>query len=235
MEKLGIQPTQLLSQIINILVMVFLLTKILYKPIIKVLDERKKKIQEGVEYTEKTKKELEQIEKKKQEILKKAESESKKIIEEGRITGKRLEAQIIEKAQREAKEIVEKGKKEIAMERFDLEKQLKTQTVEIASAMAEKILTNVLDKGDQKNIINRKYAQSLTDNQLEEILKIIGYHNHVNLHELKLGIQVELEHGSKNDKLDVTHDNLIKTAKIALAHLDELKDYYTKLKKMENS
>lgn len=49
------------------------------------------------------------------------------------------------------------------------------------------------------------------------------------------GINVELEHGTVNSKTDVTNDSLIKTGKIALAHLNELPDYYTKLNKMEKS
>lgn len=49
----------------------------------------------------------------------------------------------------------------------------------------------------------------------------------VDLKQFTMGINVELEHRN------VTHGDLKKTGKIALAHLDELPDYYTKLKKME--
>ncbi len=44
-----------------------------------------------------------------------------------------------------------------------------------------------------------------------------------------------MEHGTINKKTNVTNDDLIKTGKIALAHLNELPNYYTKLNKMENS
>lgn len=50
------------------------------------------------------------------------------------------------------------------------------------------------------------------------------------------GINIELEHGTINPKTNVTNDNLIMTAKIALAHLNELPNYYNKeygLKKFE--
>jgi len=50
------------------------------------------------------------------------------------------------------------------------------------------------------------------------------------------GLQVELEHGSKlSPKTNVTHDNLLTTAKIATAHLVEYPNYYVKLKKLEDS
>lgn len=159
MEKLGIQPIQLLTQIFNFLVMVILLTKFLYKPIIKMLDERKKKIQDGLEYTEKTRQELEKIEKKKAEITRIAENQAKKIIEEGKLTGKKLEEEIVKKAHKEALDIVEKGKKEVELEKMEMEKQLKTKTVEIAAALAEKVLLQILNKDDQKNIIDKKLKE----------------------------------------------------------------------------
>lgn len=159
MEKLGIQPIQLLTQIFNFLVMVILLTKFLYKPIIKMLDERKKKIQEGIEYTEKSKIELEKIDKKKQEVLKTADLAAKKVIEEGKLTGKKLEAQIVEKARKEAEDYIEKAKKEFALEKAEMEKQLKEQAIEIAAAMAQKILSQILDAKDQKYIIDKKLKE----------------------------------------------------------------------------
>ena len=54
----------------------------------------------------------------------------------------------------------------------------------------------------------------------------------VKLAEFKMGLKVEKEHG-KGKKTDVTHMDPIKTGKIALAHLNEMADYYTRLKKME--
>jgi len=47
------------------------------------------------------------------------------------------------------------------------------------------------------------------------------------------GMGVELEHGTIGPKTDVTSDDPLKTAKIALAHLAEFPDYYTRLAKME--
>lgn len=49
----------------------------------------------------------------------------------------------------------------------------------------------------------------------------------------KIGMEVELEHGTANPLTNVTNDDLVITGKIALAHLNELPDYYTRLLKME--
>ncbi len=53
------------------------------------------------------------------------------------------------------------------------------------------------------------------------------------LEEFRLGLAVELEHGARDPQTNVTNDDPILTGKIALAHLKELPDYYTRLAAME--
>lgn len=55
----------------------------------------------------------------------------------------------------------------------------------------------------------------------------------IDIKEFKMGLKVESEHGSKNKLTNVTNDDSEMTAKIALAHLMEYPDYYTRLEKME--
>lgn len=57
--------------------------------------------------------------------------------------------------------------------------------------------------------------------------------NIVDLNQFFKGINVELEHGSKDPETNVTNDDPILTGKIALAHLKELPDYYTRLETIE--
>ena len=53
------------------------------------------------------------------------------------------------------------------------------------------------------------------------------------LEQFRAGLGVELEHGTANPRTNVTKDDPLKTGKIALAHLTEFPDYYTRLAKME--
>jgi Protein of unknown function (DUF5661) len=55
----------------------------------------------------------------------------------------------------------------------------------------------------------------------------------VDLDQFRMGLEVELEHGVRNVVTNVTNDDLVLTGKIALAHLMELPDYYTRLMRME--
>jgi hypothetical protein len=51
--------------------------------------------------------------------------------------------------------------------------------------------------------------------------------------QFRMGLDVELEHGKRDSSTNVTQDDEILTGKIALAHLNEFPDYYTRLQKME--
>ena len=56
----------------------------------------------------------------------------------------------------------------------------------------------------------------------------------VDLEQFRMGLHVELEHGITDPQTNVTNDDLKLTGKIALAHLKEFGDYYTRLSKMED-
>ncbi len=57
----------------------------------------------------------------------------------------------------------------------------------------------------------------------------------VDFGQFRMGLEVELEHGRRDPSTDVTGNDAIVTGKIALAHLNEIGDYYTRLEKMERA
>ena len=78
----------------------------------------------------------------------------------------------------------------------------------------------------KKKSFSADEAKTIGDN-----LKI-DWHK-VDLEQFRMGLEVELEHGLRDPETNVTNDDLIITGKIALAHLNEIPDYYTRLNKME--
>jgi hypothetical protein len=54
------------------------------------------------------------------------------------------------------------------------------------------------------------------------------------IEQFRMGLDVELEHGTRDPKTNVSNDDSIATGKIALAHLNEFPDYYTRLNKLES-
>jgi hypothetical protein len=76
----------------------------------------------------------------------------------------------------------------------------------------------------------------ISDKKLKQIGDELGIDwSKIPFEQLKKGIQIELEHGKRDPQTDVTHDDPIKTIKVAWAHLKERPDYYTILKKVEES
>lgn len=159
MEQLGIEPLQILAQVFNFTVLVILLNKLLYKPILKALDERRNKINEGLKYAEKMKIEEEKSAEKREEIIKKARIEAVEIIDEAKRAGKRQESEIIDKAISEKNAIMEKGKEELRSLKNEMQRQLKKETVELAGKWVEAVLVKSLDNKNQLNIISKKIEE----------------------------------------------------------------------------
>lgn len=156
MEQLGIEPIQLATQVFNFVIMALVLTRFLYKPILKALKDRRDKIAEGLSYAEKTKAEFEKTETARHKVILAAKEEGQRIVEESKKAGKLMEAEIIEKSHEEARAIVEKGKADVEMERADMEKKLKEQMVDVAEAIALKALESSLTITQHRAIIDKK-------------------------------------------------------------------------------
>jgi len=76
--------------------------------------------------------------------------------------------------------------------------------------------------------------KAFTMNQAKVIGEQLGIRwDKFDLKQFRTGLAVELEHGAINPKTDVTNDDPLLTGKIALAHLTEFPDYYTRLAEME--
>lgn len=76
-------------------------------------------------------------------------------------------------------------------------------------------------------------TRPLDSSEVAWIAKILGVADEVNLEQLRCGMRVELEHGRCDPLTDVTNDDPLITAKIAIAHLREIPDYYDRLERME--
>jgi len=73
-----------------------------------------------------------------------------------------------------------------------------------------------------------------TSEEAKKIGEQLGINwNKFNVEQFRMGMDVELEHGTVDSNTNVTDDDPLVTGKIALAHLNEFPDYYTRLAKME--
>ena len=153
MEKLGIEPTLLAAQIVNFVIIVFVLSKLLYKPILSMLEKRKKEIAEGLALTEKMREEEEKQQEKRQKMLTVTRREAQDILEEARKQAKVEEKEIIDGAHKEADAIIVKGKAEVERAKVEMEKGVQKSAVTLAVAMAERLLTSLLSSDDRHKLI----------------------------------------------------------------------------------
>ncbi|MBU1118937.1 hypothetical protein KKH43_03590 [Patescibacteria group bacterium] len=78
--------------------------------------------------------------------------------------------------------------------------------------------------------------QHFTSEQAQEVADTLGIHFsdvEYDLEQFRHGMDIELEHGTEDEKTNVTNDDPVMTGKIALAHLNEFEDYYDRLDEME--
>jgi hypothetical protein len=95
-------------------------------------------------------------------------------------------------------------------------------------------LINISRTAHKKGGNKMAARQHFTTEQALEIGNKLGIEwSRVNVEQFRIGLDVELEHGLNSPTTDVTGNDPILTGKIALAHLNEYADYYTRLAKME--
>lgn len=135
---------QILFQILNFGVVMYLLNKVLYKPVMKMLDDRAKKINEGMSQAEKNLKAGEEIEKTKKSEISKARKEASAIINAAEVDAKKKADEIVKKAHDKAKEEVSNMTKAAEKEIENAKAKLQKEAATIAAAMAKKALEGAL-------------------------------------------------------------------------------------------
>ena len=85
---------------------------------------------------------------------------------------------------------------------------------------------------DTKTVSEKKQFSFTDAKQIGDALDIRW--DKFDVEQFRMGLNIELEHGKRNQATDVTHDEPMVTGKIALAHLNEIPDYYTRLAVMEH-
>lgn len=154
METLGIDFKLIIAQIFNFLVLFVIFKKFLYKPFLKIFEERKTKIEEGLINSEKIKKELAEIEIDKQKILSAAGKEAENLISEQRKFAQKEKEEIVKEAQKKATEEVKKG---MILAKAEMEKaklELKKEAIEIAGSLVKKVLLGFSEE-EQHRLIKK--------------------------------------------------------------------------------
>lgn len=160
---LDVNPGLIFWTLITFIILLFVLKKFAWKPILNALSERENLIKESLEKAEIAKNEAEKLIEENKANLDKAEEEGQKIIAQSREYAEKLKAQMLEESSVEAKKKIDKAKIEIERKNQEAFNQMKDQIASIAVEAAEKIIRENLDETKQKNLVN-KYLDDLSKN-----------------------------------------------------------------------
>ncbi len=151
-ETFGFNAWLFFSQIISFCIVAFLLQKFAYKPILTVLETRRKKIAEGLLNADKIKQQLAESEQRYQEILTKANGEAQKMIEEARASAAALKDKETQRAISEAEQILTKARESATLEHTRMLTELKREVGRLVVETTSKVTGKVLNPDDQRRI-----------------------------------------------------------------------------------
>jgi F-type H+-transporting ATPase subunit b len=141
-----------LAQVISFIVVALLLRRFAYKPILAVLEQRRRTIEEGQLNAEKIKKELAEAEKRYQEIIAKANADAQKMIDEARESAAHLSERKQQEAISAAEQIIAKAREAAAIEHDRTMESLKRELGRLVVDTTAKVTGKVLTPDDQRRL-----------------------------------------------------------------------------------
>ena len=160
---LDVNPGLIFWTAITFIILVLVLKRVAWKPILTALDNRAKGIEDSLNRAEQAKEEAQRILEENQATLSKAEEESKKIIDQSRIYADNLKEQMLKESKDQQQKIIEDASAEIERKKNAAFEELKNQIADISIIAAEKIMKENIDAGKNKKIVE-KYLTEISKN-----------------------------------------------------------------------
>ncbi len=155
----GVTWPKFIAQVILFLTVYGILSKFAFGPIIKMLEERRRRIEEGQVNAEKIKQQLAEAEIRYQEVLHKANVEAQAIINEARTSGEALTQRQTQEAIRAAEDILVKARVEIEQEQRKMVADVKKHMINLVVDTTAKVTGKVLTDADQKRLSEETASQ----------------------------------------------------------------------------
>jgi F-type H+-transporting ATPase subunit b len=155
LENLGINMSTLLAQIINVVILFGLLYLVAYRPIMRMLDERSRRIKESMEQTEHIKQQAERAEEEAAMRIQAASREGEEVIARAVRTGEEVKREAQQQSRQEAETLIARARAEIQHERDEAIGELRKEFADITILAAGKVIDRTLDKKAHRQIIDR--------------------------------------------------------------------------------
>ncbi|MFQ5649538.1 MAG: F0F1 ATP synthase subunit B [bacterium] len=149
---------------LTFVLLLLILKKMAWRPLLQMLDEREKKIKESLEKADQAQKETEAALARNQEIMEQAKKEAQALLSKSKKTAEVTRDEIVKRAQTEATQMLEKAKREIVQEREKAVEALRNEAAELSILIASKLIGKTLSKADHKDIIEGSIKQMVEAN-----------------------------------------------------------------------
>ncbi|MDP2632323.1 MAG: F0F1 ATP synthase subunit B, partial [Candidatus Curtissbacteria bacterium] len=159
LTRFGIEPTLLLAQIVNFAIILFVLKKFFYKPIVQALEDRKKRIEESLNNADLIEEKLQKTEEKTAKIIEEASQNAKEIIAGAKSESQRISEVTLLEARKTQEEIIAAARVQIDSQRDEMQKQLERETLILVSEVVKKVLGRNLKQDEQRKLT----SQALTE------------------------------------------------------------------------
>lgn len=143
---LGINVKIFLAQLLNFAIVLIVLWKWAYKPIVKLLEERQEKIAHSVKQADAIEKRVHELESEQKEVIATAKSEAAKILDEARVSAQDRTKELLAKAKEEVKGVVAQGKTQLEAQKIQMIAEAREEIAAIAVEAARKILADGVDE-----------------------------------------------------------------------------------------
>lgn len=151
----GIQPIYLLAQSINFIILLLILRKFLYRPVLKVLEARKKTVSDSLINAEQISNKLLATDQESARKLSEATKHARLILEKASNSADQIIAGGRKKAHADVKLIIEQGKESILVEREMMKKEMTNELESLVILGVERIAGKVLEHPDHSKIVNQ--------------------------------------------------------------------------------
>ena len=158
-KDFGVNPVLLAAQIVNFLIILFVLKRFMYKPVIAMLKKREDEIKKGLSDSEKNQKQLIETVEKEKAILQAARENADKMIAAAKLEATESKDQIEAATKKEIEKMREQARETIEQETKAAEERLTRNIGEIAISLLEKSLTGIFGEKEQKSILKKAEAE----------------------------------------------------------------------------
>ena len=162
MEGLGINLPTLLAQVVNFAILLGLLYLVAYKPIMRMLDERSRKVKESMEQTEMIKQQAKHAEEEVKNQIEAASKEGVEIVARAMHTGEEVRQKAQQEAKQDAETLIARAQVAIQRERDGAIDELRKEFADLTIMAAEKVIEKSLDKQTHRQLIDKVLEESTT-------------------------------------------------------------------------